>query len=367
MKTLLILLFLLVISAAISLIPRVDAQKASLVFGNEQNLSLDSYGIKWTPDGHISYITLPDDKKRFFISGNQRAYTVDTSSSQSLADDIMNNPAIKENFGPDVNVSYRNNYSTIGSVVQIDSANTNHIFAFTQNEEQLKKADGTYDYSNFTSTIGLLESLDGGLTWKDFGPVIRGDDYLVPGTRITGAGEPTAVIKDGYIYVYFVDWSAKGLHQDQIYLARTRIFPDKSLGAFEFYTYNGFSNQELNLAPVIPVPNVPGAKYASLPSVSYNKYLGMYLAVYETDLGFFMSLSRDGISFIRTKMIFSFPKPQSQRQTGDIWYSYPSLLSDKNETSDLNTLKTGNLYYAKGVWPNTSHQLNAKPFDFNIK
>lgn len=368
MKTLFFLLFLLIVAIAASsfmaVTPKVDAQKANIILGNEQNLSLSSYGIKWDPDGHIPYIILSNGTKRFFISGNQRTYTIDTTSSLSLAQSLNNNPVIKENFGPDPNVYYRNNYSTINSVIQADSSKPNHIYAFTQNEEQLKKADGTYDYSNFTSSIGLLESLDGGNTWKDFGPVIRGDDYLPPGTRITGAGEPSAIINNGYIYIYFVDWSANGFHNDQIYLARTKIFPDSSLGAFEFYTTSGFSNRETNFAPVIPVPNTPNAKYASLPSVSFNKSLGMYVAIFETDLGFYMSLSRDGVSFIRTKMILSFPKPQSQRQAGDVWYSYPTLLSDKTEINDSTTINTGNLYFAKGVWPNTPHQLSAKTFEF---
>lgn len=330
----------------------------------ETDLSLKNYGVEWAPDGHISYVTFPDGVRRYFVSGNQRSYAIESNSSLSLAQTIANNPSVKESFGPDKNVSYRNAYSTIGSVLQTDTANPYHVYGFTQNEEQVVKPDGSLDYSNFTSTIGLLESLDGGLTWKDFGPVIRGDDYLSPGTKITGAGQPSAIIKDGYIYVYFVDWAAqiKAYHADQIYLARSKIQPNGSLGAFEFYTSSGFSTLETNLQPVIGVPFADSG-YAALPSVSYNKNLGKYIATFEVNTGFVVITSNDGINWLNPKIFFTFPQTQSGKKIGDIWYSYPNILSDKTENSDQITQKTGNFYFSKGIWPNTAHQLTVRSFE----
>lgn len=343
----------------------ISPQNANIILGNTLSLSLSSFGIKWDPDGHISYITLSNGTRRYFIAGNQKTYTIDTKTSTSLADALDKNPVIKQNFGPDPSVSYRNNYSTISSVLQTQNSNPSHIFAFTQNEEQVKLPNGTYDYSNFTASVGLLESYNGGVTWKDYGPVIRGDDYLPPGTRITGAGEPCAIINNGYVYIYFVDWSSRTnvQHPDQIYLARTKIFPDGGLGAFEFYTYGGFSNQEANLQPVISADDNPNDKYTSLPSVSFNKSLNAYLMVYQTDIGFYSAVSQDGLNWTNQKLIFMFPKPLSQRQFGDIWYSYPTLLSDTSQKNDQSTQNTGNLYFATGIWPDTAHQLTAEPFE----
>jgi len=341
-------------------------KKTDITLGTETDLSLLSKNIKWTPDGHISYVTFPNGNRRFFLSGNQRTYSIDSPTPLSLEEALSKNPQVKENFGPSENIPYRNKYSTISSVVQTEPKNLYHLFAFTQNEEQLKKPDGTYDSANFTSSIGLLESFDGGTTWKDFGPVIRGDDYLTPGSKITGAGEPSAIIKDGYIYVYFVDWAAqiKAQHADQIYLARTKIFPDGGLGAFEYYNASEFSADTINMQPVIKLPDTGNTGYTSLPSISYNEYLNQYLAVFETNIGFYQAFSIDGINWTQEKLILSFTKPQSTRETGDVWVSYPTLLSDQTEKFDGSTENKGNLYFATGIWPNTAHQLTVKTFEF---
>lgn len=359
-----LLLFIIAFASTATVVPVAGKVYSKFIVDKSapKDLSLKNYGIQWAPDGHISYVTFPDGLRRYFISGNQRAYAIDSKANVTLEDTIKNNPTIKPVFGPDSNVSYRNNYATIAEVLQTDTNNPYHLFALTQYEEQAVNPDGTFNYSNFTASIGLLESLDGGLTWKDFGPVIRGDDYLTPGTKITGAGEPSAIIKDGYIYVYYVDWSAqtRAFHPDQIYLARTKIL-GSSLSAFEFYTTSGFSVTEANLQPVI-TPPFGNAGYVSLPSVSYNKFIAQYLVVYETNLGFVSQISTDGINWKNAKTILTFPQAQSERKTGDVWYSYPTLLSDASEPSDQTTQKTGNLYFSSGIWPNTAHQPAKKAF-----
>jgi hypothetical protein len=336
------------------------AQSNAVLDQKETKLSAKKSDIKWSPDGHISYITLPNDVRRYFLSGNQKAYMIESKSAMSLAEILKGNPTIKQVYGPDPNFPYKNNYATIAQVLQTDVSNPNHVFAFAQYEQQAVKPDKTFDYSNFTASIGLLESYDGGLSWKDFGPVIRGDDYLAPGTRISGAGEPSAIIKDGFVYVYFVNWSAKGIHKDQIYLARTKIYPNQGLGAFEFYTSGGFLNQEANLQPVISVPE--NGDYASLPSISYNKYLNQYFAIYEINTGFMSATSFDGLTWTNSKTVFTFPQAQSSRKIGDTWYSYPTFLSEA-ENSDQFTQKSGNLYYAQGIWPNVAHEPFSKTFE----
>jgi hypothetical protein len=367
MKQVFLALLALIIVSIVGLVTTNAAIKYdNIALGNSNDLSLLSKDIKWTPDGHISYVTFPKGNRRFFIAGNQKTYTIDTNTPLSLQEALSKKAVIKENFKPDEKVSYRNRYSTIASVIQTESTNLYHLFAFTQNEEQLKKADGTYDYANFTANIGLLESFDGGNTWKDFGPVIRGSDYLAPGVKITGAGEPSAIVKDGYVYVYFVDWASgvKVQKSDQIYLARTKIYSNGGLGVFEFYTTTGFAPTEANFQPVITIPADSNGKYTSLPSISYNKYLNQYLAIFETNIGFYQAFSLDGITWTKEKLIFAFTKPQSDRTNGDVWYSYPTLLSDNQEKTDSTTANKGNLYFATGTWPNTAHQLTVKSFEF---
>src|SRR3989304_10183056 len=346
----------------------INVAKADITLSEDtEDLSLLAYGIKWTPDSHLTYISFPNGTRRYFISGNQKTYYLDTSTSTTLAEAIKNNPQFKESFGPDVNAVHRNGYSTIGSVLQIDKESPNHVIGFTQNEQQKVNADASLDYGNFTTTIGLLESNDGGKTWTDYGPVIRGDDYLEPGTKISGVGHPSAIIVGDYVYIYYVDWASQTnvFHADQIYLSRIKILEDgKKLDKFEFYKEGGFSEGEYNLKPVIPADAIENGKYSALPSISYNTALRKYLAFYETDRGFAVAFSQNGINWTRNKLIFYFTKPISQRQDGDLWNSYPSLLSDKTEGSDQTTSAEGNLYYSQGVWPNTAHQLTKKSFSF---
>src|SRR3989344_2870348 len=99
----------------------VDAKKGSFSLSQEiEDLSLLSYGIMWTPDSHISYISLPNGIRRYFISGNQRTYYIDVAGSQTLEEAIKDNPILIECFGPDINVPHKNGYSTIASVLQTD-------------------------------------------------------------------------------------------------------------------------------------------------------------------------------------------------------------------------------------------------------
>ena len=367
MKEILLALLMLaiVVVGGLAATNAIAVKNANFILGNEKGLSLLSKNVKWIPDGHISYVTLSNGSRRYFISGNQKTYMIDVPTSLSLTEAISGNPNIKEVFGPDKNVSYRNYYATIDSVLQTDSNNLNHLMAFAQYEQQAIEPNGTNDYSSFTSSIGFLESNDGGQTWKDFGPVIRGDDYLPPGTKITGAGQPSAIIKDGYVYVYFVDWAsgAKISHPDEIYLARTKIPSDGSPGTFEYLTANGFYENAAIMKPVIIIPEGSDAGYVSLPSVSFNKYLNQYLAVFETNTGFYSATSMDGISWNNEQLFLSFVQPQSDRQEGDSWISYPTLLSDNSEKTDGVTENKGNLYYGKGVWPNIAHQLTTVPFE----
>src|SRR3989344_7139632 len=122
----------------------INVAKADITLSEDtEDLSLLAYGIKWTPDNHLTYISFPNGTRRYFISGNQRTYYLDASSSQTLAEAIKNNPQLKESFGPDINVLHRNGYSTIGSVLQTDKSNPNHVIGFAQNEQQRINPDGT--------------------------------------------------------------------------------------------------------------------------------------------------------------------------------------------------------------------------------
>ena len=340
-------------------VSRTDAAKIgsnanfNLYLGNtENNLSLKPLGLQWTPDGHISYVTFPNGTRRFFLGADSDSYSLTVSSPITLSQAVFSSPLLTKVSWPNINYPYKNGYSSLGEVLQTDSSNPYHLQGLMQDEQWEVNPDGSLNYNNFTSGIVLSESFDGGQTWTDKTVLIRGDESLPPGTRVTGVGQPSALIINGYVYIYYIDWSAQinVHHPDQIYLAISKINPDGTLNPVQYYTSSGFSAYPVNLKPVIPVPNVPNANYTALPGVSYNSDLGVYIATFETNIGFFEMSSRDGINFVRPKEIFSFPIPQDERNIGTTWYSYPSLLSDSTENSDQTTRLNGNFYYSKGVW-----------------
>lgn len=341
--------------------------------GEEVEIHLTTQKIRWTPDLHMPYVSLaysdlPGDGRRYFISGNAVSFRLDLKGSlYGLRGSLKEVPAWP-NYQFDRSVRYRNGYAAVGTVLQTDLRYPARLFGLTHNEERASGGPGnSYDDDKFTASIGLIESQDGGVSWQDHGQVIVGDDVLSPGTRATGAGQPCAIIKDRYAYVYYIDWSAgkKAQHPDQIYLARSKIQPDGFLSKLEYFTKNGFGTpgaKPENLEPVIPVPNIAGAKYAALPSVSYNTYLRQYLCVFETNIGFCAAKSVDGIKWGEAGLIAQFPQPHSARKFGSTWYSYPSLLSDQSQLNDQLTDREGILYCSRGSWQLSAHRLVALPF-----
>src|SRR5205814_1071604 len=86
--------------------PNVSPSQTKVTEGNFESLN-----IKWYPDSHISYITFPDGKRRYFISGDQKTYVVESPTSLPLNEVLKNNPKTQESFGPNLSVTYRNKYS----------------------------------------------------------------------------------------------------------------------------------------------------------------------------------------------------------------------------------------------------------------
>ncbi len=344
--------------------PEGEVRDGSITLGAESDLSLSSLGIQWTPDGHIPYISLSNGQKRFFTAGQSGQTFLLATSGASLESTIeqgfLQPQSVREVLGRAQNPEY--NYSGITSVFQLDPTNENHLTAVLHQEEWASEQDG----SGFRASIGVFESRDGGLTWENGRTIIKGDDIAKPGERVSGAGQPNAIQVDDYLYIYHIDWSAQKVvnHPDQIYLARTKIVNGTIDNNVEYYTDNGFSTDNLNMKPVIPVPaTIPNASYSALPSISWNTSLNKYVGVIETNVGFAQTTSEDGINWSDPELILEFPQPQSEREFMDEWLSYPTLVSDNSESNDHTTSQTGTLYYSKGVWNAAPHNMVSRPFE----
>lgn len=338
-------------------------------FGDEYAISLRDQNIRWTPDLHTPYIALiyadAKEGRRYFISGNAASYRLDIQGTLYEMRASLEDVEAPLSHGHDEKFPYRNGYSAIGAVLQVDKRTPEHLWGFTHNEYREHGFGVSFDDDKFTASVGLIESKDGGESWQDYGPVISGDDPLQPGIRATGAGQPSAIIKGKYGYVYYIDWASgkKVQHPDQIYLGRLEIKNGK-LGQVEHYTKNGFSKPGAppeNLQPVITVPDIPDATYAALPSVSYNTYLKEYLCVFETNVGFCATRSRDGIKWRDAGLIAKFPAPHSALKYNSIWYSYPSLVSDQSQPNDQVTDREAVLYCARKSSMASAHGMVAIP------
>jgi hypothetical protein len=340
----------------------------SLPTGKKNDLSLKEFGLKWTPDGHISYFTTPESKKRYFISAADSTWMIETDGQKSLKDYILSKELTQEQFhevlkpyeSPDKfnpDGGYNNGYTGITNILQTDKNNPMHLMGITHCEQRKHINDsGTY-----TASVGLVESTDSGLTWTDKGPIIKGRAPIPPGEKPSGAGQPAAIIKDGYVHIIYIEWNTGG---DELYSAKMKINDDGSLGNVEDIKDN---NGELK--PVIPMPE--GTGYAALPSLSYNEELQKYLCVFLTNLGFYETTSDDLINWGNAKMIFSFADNNSAPdgetlKSGQEYIYYPTYLSEDRK-DDHTTGKSGELYYSSRlIGPDGDGEHNLKSVDLQL-
>lgn len=321
------------------------------------DLSLRSEGLTFSPDGHIPYFTTPEGTRRYFIVSKNSTWMIETNG-ESLENAIRGNRlTIKDVLDPNSQFQYRG----ITSVLQLDSNNPMHLIGITHQEQRVNNDPGT-----FTASVGEVESFDGGISWSDKGTIISGDDAIEPGTRATGAGQPDAIYNknDGYVYIMYIDWASQQQvqHGDQLYLARAKANSDGSLGQVQYLTEdNGFASFEPGkLKSVIPAASISNGGYTALPSISFNHALNQYLCVFETNVGFFTSTSKDLVNWSSPKEIFDFAanggRAHSNNNSTADFITYPSLLSD-NYPTDQETGANAVLYFADRPFGTSAHEL----------
>lgn len=352
-----------------------EVENSVIELGKEIEISLQSKGLWDVPDERIPYVTLQNNERIYFLPGRASSYIVRGSKDKNLVQ-LLKDPEAKleKVIGPDRLKPYKNGYCTINNVFQLDADNPNNLFAVTENEQHEQLPSGELNWQRFTASIGWAKSQDGGRTWEDGGQIIKGHESLPPekipsGLAVTGAGQPSSIIKDGYLYIYHIDWPAqiKVKHPYQIFLARNKIGKFGLEGDMEFWTKDGFKQGALpeEQVPVIKPPLFTDqGSQAALPSVSFNKKLNQFLAVYETQFGFCVTKSDDGTTWSDGEEILRFPQPQYPHKKGDIWYSNPTLISP-SEDIDTKTNDKGYLVCSKGVWGVQPHQPVIR--SFNLK
>jgi len=306
------------------------------------------------PDAHIS-IVWGGGQVSMFVAAEVRAYLFRGPSLDALRPHQRTANGTPVPVLAPTGADFDSEYAAFGAV--LPGAGSGELLGFYHAE--------ICDRDNFTATIGLARSTDGGVSWQRLGPIITGRNTTdsCDKNKPRGAGQPSVVRVGEYLYLYYTDWS--GDIPDQIHLARAPLAQATRPEAWQKYYQGNFSEPGLGGDSTLvirrPEPVAQGV-YAANPSVSYNTYLQRYLAVFDANNGFWATTSTDGITWdAPVQLPLDFPQPNSQIQSGDIWYGYPSLVS-ASELSHLYTSQSGYLYYARGVYGGASHQLMRRPF-----
>ncbi|GEM_PF-4354234 len=304
------------------------------------------------PDTHMSFLRTAGGVEVYFVAGTQ-TYRVVVPSLDDLATALGGAQPIQvPNRG---GFPWAADYFGAGEVVALPGAAPQQRLGLFHAEEHCSPGDS----SHLVATVGLASSDDSGQTWTIVGSLPTGQPAVDPCAGFSGAGQPSALIRNGYIYVYLTQWIPG--RDDAIYVARAPAASAADPGAYQIYDGQAWvpAGQGTG-APVIRRPDA-SFLYAANPSVSFNTALNSYLAVFETNKGFCYTTSQDGVSWAPPTLLLPFAPPQFPIQAGATWLSYPSLL-DPAAPSDEVTGLTGNLYYAKGVRDGQPHQLYRRPF-----
>ena len=328
----------------------INAPAISLEFG-QQHEDLHINNLLWVPDGHIS--VLKDDTGiRMWLTAARDSYLLTGASLDTLElhrGEVLSPTNIEDAHG-------FNGYRGFGSVIPGTGRNADTLTGFYHNEWH-PSANQQFPY---TAAIGVAQSTDNGITWDSIGSIIEGPQMPNPmgRDRVFGAGQPSAIRIGKYVYVYHTQWSEGS--SDSITVSRARLDNVLDLGSWETFT----GGTSFNLAALggqgtaIVSPTRSDDVYAALPGVSFNTALEKYVMTYETNAGFYLTTSDDGLAWNRSYQIAAFPQPQNPRVQNNTWFSYPTLLSNE---SDREIGSEAYLYFSRGIVGIEDHTMARVP------
>lgn len=317
-----------------------EKQFTLATIGQAEKVSLP--GVGWYPDGHTSFLRNPDGTISLWLAGGPSGYRIQGKDFTTLGSEI------KSVIAPEKKETFDRNYASPGAV--IPGKNSNELLMLYHGEYH-PKTGATFP---FNAGIGLAVSTDNGVTWAKRGQVLKGINEKPSDTRPSGAGEPCAVINGDYVYMYYIDWNGS---TDAIHMARSPLQANCAPGSWEKFHEGKFQKPGME-GPSTPVilPTTTEEGYAGLPGVSWNSHLEKFLAVYESRSGFFVSTSKDGIVWEKQQKLLSVLTGTNSPKSGDIWNSYPTLVSP-DKASDRETGKEMLLLYSEGKWNRGSHTM----------
>lgn len=317
----------------------------------ERLLAPGELGLSYFPDGHLSYLEV-GDRRRLWLSsglraGSGRTVALDTEDLVAFAPAGTEGPEAAAGLEPvGDGLAFDSDYSGPGSV--IPSADGSTLWMIYHGENSTFAGVRSEDGSPYYATIGLAASSDQGLTWRRNGAVVAGqvprDDRPAP-REVVGAGMPCAVVADGFVHVFFVDWNLDT--PDQVHLARAPLAQIGDPGAWRKWHEGAFSAPGLGGAStaVVGCPGrVADTRFAAAPSVSWNTELECWLMVLQSADGFWWTRSADLVEWAPAASFLPLDTSPLARAE---FAGYGSLLSPAAAT-DRETGHTAFLYLALG-------------------
>jgi hypothetical protein len=338
-----------------------QAVNARFELGAEQTVNQSA--MRYVPDGGLSFINR-GGVLTLYVPASRETYRLRGSSLETLPNvaecvfgpSYSGGPTCRTNSGDQ---GFDQSYAAPGSVLEVpDSSDLIMVY----HGEDQRCGEGKTSVG-----IGLARSSDSGLTWRKLGQIIGGKDLSMACRAFTGAGNPNAIFRpDGYVYVYYVDWSGPDRGVDEIHVARAPTAKlDLPSAWMKYNASTGWTGRGLDGPSTAVIHRAePGrdSVYAGLPHVSFNTTLERYLVLMTSRTGFYTSTSPDGLHWEAAKLLWAFPNGTSDecRGASTIWYRYASLLSPE-QGSQQTSSDHGYLYYARGVCGAT-HQMVRRSF-----
>ncbi len=342
-----------------------------LLGDQRQLLTAGEFGMTDTPDEHLSLLQ-QSGAYRVWVAGEIDGQHGSTALL-STSDGVTFAPAVESGgnatpvFGPPGRPSgstFDSYYAAPGTVLQIGGS---YVMIFHGEDHTW---NGQTYPTTFYATVGLATSSDG-IHWTTVGPIITSRDRKPPSVPAgsQGAAVPSAIIGGNYVYAFYTDYAnpdaVDGNQPGLIQVARAPLAQVTNPSAWAKY-YNGSFGPPAasygNSTSIVALPSSSSAPERQA-GISYNAFLHAYLLTFVCNEGWYYTTSADLLHWAPATEFFAAPFPNSNLQPGQEFDWYPTLFSP-GQASNQTTGQTGYVYYAKGLWQTTSHELYAQSFSF---
>lgn len=257
-----------------------------------------------TPDTAVSVVTDSEGSVLFTSSGDSSIRVTGNLDKSWLKAETVLEPTREQTEKGEAG------YAGISSVVVLPDGSWLGFIHAEYHDPEDTNLDGSTAGHAFAAQVEVCVSQDRGLTWSK--PQVltagsTGDEvaWQTENRFASGAGQPSAVLVGDTVQLYFTDWN--GYRTDEIYKATAPAAKAADPASWQVNTETAALRRPTE-----------ADSYAALPCVIYAETLGVYLATYETAVGFYLVESEDGENWGEPERIFD-----RKQHPG---YSYPSVL-----------------------------------------